>query len=50
MTSYLHRLHDDDATTRRVALLQLADEEDADALPDVIALLAERADGKESQS
>ena len=41
MTSYLHRLHDDDATTRRVALLQLADEEDADALPDVIALLAD---------
>lgn len=37
----LHRLHDVDAATRRIALLQLADEEDADALPAVIALLAD---------
>ena len=39
-TTLLARLHDADAATRRVALLQLADEEDANALPNVIALLA----------
>ena len=40
-TTLLARLHDADAATRRIALLQLADEEDADALPDVITLLAQ---------
>ena len=39
-TTTLARLHDADAATRRIALLQLADEEDADALPEVTALLA----------
>lgn len=38
-TTPLARLHDADAATRRVALLQIADEEDADSLPNVIALL-----------
>lgn len=38
-TTPLARLHDADAATRRVALLQIADEENADALPNVIALL-----------
>lgn len=40
-TPILTRLRDADAATRRVALLQLADDEDADALPEVIALLAD---------